>query len=348
MTRADLRSDTLTKPTDAMLAVMMAAEVGDDVFGEDPTVARLEAETARILGKEAAMFVPSGTMANQIAIQLHTRPGDTVIAEEGAHILRFEAGAAAALAGVQIECVPRAAALADDVLIANFRPESLHTSATALLVVENTHNVGGGRVLSLAAMERIGTTAKSLGLAVHCDGARLWNAAVALGTSEAQLVAHCDTVAVCLSKGLGAPVGSVLVGSATHMVRARKLRKRAGGGMRQGGYLAAAGLYALAHHRSRLAADHRAAARMAAILREAVGNGCPLEVMYPDPGTNMVYVRLTQGSALDHERALAKRGVRMIAMGGGWLRAVFYLGVDQSAAELAASELVALSTELRR
>ncbi|MEN9834484.1 MAG: L-allo-threonine aldolase [Pseudomonadota bacterium] len=348
MTLADLRSDTLTKPTPKMLASMMAAEVGDDVFGEDPTVARLEAETAGLLGKEAAIFVPSGTMANQIAIQLHTRPGDTVLAEEGAHVLRFEAGAAAALAGVQIDCLPRAAALADDLLTENYRPQSLHTSATTLLVVENTHNVGGGRVLSLPAMQRIGTTAKKLGLAVHCDGARLWNAAVALGCSEASLVAQCDTVAVCLSKGLGAPVGSILAGSSADITRARKLRKRAGGGMRQAGYLAAAGLFALEHHRARLADDHAAAGLLAAKLGDAVRAGYPLEVNYPSPGTNMVYVRLSHGSALDHERELVKRGVRMIAMGGGWLRAVFYLGVDYSAAELAASSILALSTELRR
>lgn len=345
MTFADLRSDTLTKPTPQMLAAMLAAEVGDDVFGEDPTVARLEAETARILGKEAAMFVPSGTMANQIAIQLHTRPGDTVLAEDGAHILRFEAGAAAALAGVQIECLPREAQLADDALRATFRPESLHTSATSLLVIENTHNVGGGRVLSAAAMQRSGATAKALGMAVHCDGARLWNAAVALGCSEAELVARCDTVAVCLSKGLGAPVGSILAGSSAHITRARKLRKRAGGGMRQAGYLAAAGLYALEHHRARLADDHKAASLMATKLRNAASDGYPLEVNYPDPGTNMVYVKLHHGSALDHERALANRGVRMIAMGGGWLRAVFYLGVDAAAAELAVAAVIALAAK---
>ena len=331
----DLRSDTLTKPTPPMLAAMMQAVVGDDAFAEDPTVRALEQTTARILGKEAGLFVPSGTMANQIALQLHARPGDSVIAEEGAHCLRFEAGAASALAGVHIDQIPRSERLSDESLAAAYRSESLHTSATTLLVVENTHNFGGGRVLCLAETHRIVRQAKSLGLAVHCDGARLWNAAITLGVSEADLVAGMDTVAVCLSKGLGAPVGSVLCGPEFMVTRARKLRKRLGGGMRQVGYLAAAGLYALEHHRPRLAQDHAAAAAMAAQLREAITLGAPLELNYPDPGTNMVYLR-----------ALNDLGVRMIAMGEGWLRAVFHLDAGGAqAAQRAASAVILIAKQ---
>ena len=347
MTVADLRSDTLTKPTPAMVEAMMQAVVGDDVFGEDPTVRALERQTACLLGKETGIFVPSGTMANQIALLLHTRPGDSVIAEEGVHALRFESGAAAAVAGVQIDQIPQAHRLSNDALIAAFRPEYIHTSATTMLIVENTLNVAGGRVLQLAEMRRIAKQAKSLGLALHCDGARLWNAAQALAVVEAELVQGFDTVAVCFSKGLGAPAGSVLCGTEELMNKARKLRKRLGGGMRQVGYFAAAALYALEHHRERLRKDHKAAQAMADLIRQATfAGGLKVELNYPDPGTNMVYVRFHQGRASEHVCTLENFGVRMIAMGENWLRAVFHLDSGPEAAEVAAKAVIRLAQQL--
>jgi len=340
MTVIDLRSDTLTKPTAGMLKAMFAAEVGDDVFAEDPTVRRLEQVTAELLGMEQALFVPSGTMANQIAIALHTRPGDAVITEAGAHCVVFEAGASAALSGVQFELIPRSDLLSDQAIDAAFRGDALHTPETTLLVVENTHNVGGGRTLDVQNMNRIAAKGRELKLALHCDGARLWHAAAALGARECDLVAGFTTVAVCFSKGLGAPAGSALCGSAALMHRARKLRKMLGGGMRQVGYLAAAGLYALEHHRHRLQDDHRQALVLATGLRQLQAQGAAIEVNYPAHGSNMVYLRFGQGQTTDHVRALAQRGVRMIDMGGGWIRAVFHLDVadDGAAGALRAVE----------
>jgi len=276
--------------------------------------------------------VPSGTMANQIAIALHTRRGDSVITEAGAHCVVFEAGASAALSGVQFELIPRSDLLSDQAIDAAFRGDALHTSETTLLIVENTHNVGGGRALDVQNMNRIAAKGRELKLALHCDGARLWNAAAALGARECDLVAGFTTVAVCFSKGLGAPAGSALCGSAALMHRARKLRKMLGGGMRQVGYLAAAGLYALEHHRQRLQDDHRQAANLAAGLRRLQEQGAAIEVNYPANGTNMVYLRFGQGQTTDHVRGLAQRGVRMIDMGGGWIRAVFHLDVDKAGA----------------
>lgn len=328
----DLRSDTLTLPSAEMREAMMAAEVGDDVYGEDPTVNALERETAAILGKEAAVFTPSGTMANQIAILLHTRPGDSVICEEGSHVYINEAGGGAALAGVQFDLVPLADRLSDAAIGAHYRAEELHAAPSALLVVENTHNGAAGRVLSKCDMARIAAKARALGLSTHCDGARLWNAAVAASETERELVAGFDTVAVCFSKGLGAPVGSAVAGSAAAMRRARKLRKRLGGGMRQAGVLAAAALFSL-RQRVRLAEDHRRAAALARGLETLAGTARAIRVEIPDPPTNMVYWRLegADGDAL--VEALARRGVRMLHVGGGWLRAVTHLGItDESIA----------------
>jgi len=325
----DLRSDTLTRPGAEMRAAMMAAEVGDDVYGEDPTVRALEAETAAVLGKDAAVFTPSGTMANQIAILLHTRPGDSIICEEGAHVHVFEAGGGAALAGIQFNLVPLAAHLSDAAIEAQHRAEELHAATTTLLCVENTHNRAAGRVLPAREMARIAAKSRALGLHTHCDGARLWNAAIAAGERERALVAEYDTVAVCFSKGLGAPVGSALAGPAAAMDRVRKLRKRLGGGMRQAGVLAAAALFGL-RQRARLADDHRRAAALANGLKGLSVSGRTLEVQIAEPATNMVYWRLegTQGDRL--AEALAQRGVRMLHVGNGWLRAVTHLEITDA------------------
>lgn len=341
----DLRSDTLTRPTREMRAAMMAAEVGDDVYGEDPTVRALEAETAEVLGKEAAVFMPSGTMANQIAILLHARPGDSVICEEGAHIHVYETGGAAALAGVQFDLVPVAERMSSAAIEARFRPEELHAATTTLLCVENTHNRAAGRVLPAREMARIAASARALGLRIHCDGARLWNAAVAAREPEHALVADYDTVAACFSKGLGAPVGSALAGPAEAMGRVRKLRKRLGGGMRQAGVLAAAALFGL-RQRARLADDHRRAAALAHGLRGFSVPGRALEVQISEPPTNMVYWRLADADGDALSEALAQRGVRMLHVGGGWLRAVTHLEISDAGIEHALGAMRAVIREL--
>lgn len=340
----DLRSDTLTRPSAEMRAAMAAAEVGDDVYGEDPTVRALEAETAATLGKEAAVFTPSGTMANQIAILLHTRPGDSVVCEEGAHVQVYEVGGAAALAGVQFDLVPLVERMGDAAIEARVRAEELHAATTTLLCVENTHNRAAGRVLAAHEMARIAATARALGLRAHCDGARLWNAAVAAGEPERELVAGYDTVAVCFSKGLGAPVGSALAGPAEAMARVRKLRKRLGGGMRQAGVLAAAALLGL-RQRARLADDHRRAAALAHGLRGLSAPGRTLEVQISDPPTNMIYWRAEgiDGDAL--ATALARRGVHMLHVGGHWLRAVTHLEITDSGIDRALDAVRAISRE---
>jgi threonine aldolase len=322
----DLRSDTVTRPSAEMREAMKAAAVGDDVYGEDPTVNALEQEVAAILGKEAAMLTPSGTMANQIAILLHTRPGESVICEEGSHVYVNESGAGAALAGVQFDLVPLAERLSDVALEAAWRPEEIHAAPSSLLVVENTHNRAAGRVLAQREIARIAAKARVLGLRTHCDGARLWNAAVAAGEAERDLVAGLDTIAVCFSKGLGAPVGSALAGSAEAIGRARRLRKRLGGGMRQAGVLAAAALAGL-RRRARLAEDHRRAAALARGLDALAAPGRRLRVEIPDPPTNMVYWRLDGASGDALAKMLAQRGVLMLHLGGGWLRAVTHLDV---------------------
>lgn len=323
----DLRSDTVTKPTPAMLDAMMAAEVGDDVYGEDVSVNLLEEEVAALMGKEAALFVPSGTMANQIAIALHTRPGEAIIAEENTHCFLYEAGAAAALSGVQFDLIPAEKNLSDDAIDAAFKPEWTHYASTSLLVAENTHTRLAGRALTAETMDRIAAKAHTLGIKAHCDGARIWNAAVATGVTEKRLVAGYDTVAVCFSKGLGAPVGSALLGPKSMLERARKLRKRWGGAMRQSGYLAAAARFALRNHRARLEVDHGHAAMLTAALSDLRMRGLNVEMATPAIPSNMVFFR----SGPDGDkwvRALASQGVLISSMGQGWMRAVTHLQVD--------------------
>ncbi len=249
----DLRSDTVTQPTADMRRAMFAAAVGDDVFAEDPTVNALQEKAARLLDKEAALFVASGTMANQLSIKAHTQPGDEVIIEAGAHAMNFEGGAGAVLSGVQFFGVPGSRGIIDAAQVeAAIRIDDVHFPVSRLIVIENTHNRGGGSVFPLGKIQQIRELATRRGLRMHMDGARLWNACVATGTSPAAYAAPFDSVSVCLSKGLGCPVGSLVLGSKDFIKRVHRFRKMVGGGWRQAGFLAAAGIYALDHHIDRL------------------------------------------------------------------------------------------------
>jgi threonine aldolase len=318
----DLRSDTVTKPTPAMRRAIAEAEVGDDVFGEDPTVNALERATAELLGKEAAMFVASGTMANQLAVRLHTQPGDEALMETGAHVFGKEAGAAAALSGVTCRLIEgrRGIFTAGD-LIAALRPLDIHHAPTRLVCVENTHNVGGGSVWPLATLAELSAAVRSRGLKLHMDGARLWNASIASGIAERAYAEHCDSVAVCFSKGLGAPVGSALAGPTEFIDRARRFRKMLGGGMRQAGLLAAGALYALRHHRERLAEDHANAKALAAGLSEIPG----IDLEASEIETNIVRLRTPGRDARTVATALAERGVLVLDTGPDAIRAVTHL-----------------------
>lgn len=271
----DLRSDTVTKPTPEMRAAMAAAEVGDDVYGEDPTVNRLQDRAAELFEKEAALFVASGTMGNQIAVKVHTRPGQEVIIEERSHIYNYELGMAAVLSGVTFRTVNSgdgSGHLAWHEIAGAFRPKgSDHSAETGLICLENTHNFGGGSVMTAAHCEEICGNARDLGVSIHLDGARIFNAAVAAETPVADLARYCDSVQCCLSKGLGAPVGSLLAGSREFIEEALFWRKRMGGGMRQAGVIAAAGLLALEESPKRLYEDHANARRLAFGLAELSG-----------------------------------------------------------------------------
>jgi threonine aldolase len=320
-----LRSDTVTRPTPAMREAIARAEVGDDVYGEDPTVNRLEAEAASRVGKPAAVFVPSGSMANQTSIRALTRHGDVVLAAEGAHVLRYEAGAPAALSGVQIQTLGRGGRFDANELRAAIPPRNIHVPPATLVVVENTHNTSGGRIFPFERLRGVAAVAREAGLALHLDGARLWNAVVATGIPADRWAEPFDTVSFCFSKGLGAPVGSVVCGSHAVIERVRRLRKMLGGGMRQAGVLAAAALHALEHHVERLAEDHAHARRLAEGLAEL---GL---VVDPPPETNMVLFRVddTEGFL----RETRKRGVLVNPIAPGVLRAVTHLDVSAAAVE---------------
>jgi threonine aldolase len=328
----DLRSDTLTKPTAAMRAAMAAADVGDDVYGEDPSVRALEERVAALLGKQSALFVPSGTMGNQIGLLVHTRPGDEVIIGEGSHCAFYESGAASAWAGVQFATAGQGGLFTGEELLEVVKPPHDHFPRTRLVVVENTHNRAGGRVFPQAEIERIAAAARSSGLGLHLDGARIWNASVATGLDVAALAAPFDTLSVCFSKGLGAPVGSAFVGSREHVIQAHRFRKMLGGGMRQAGILAAGALYALEQHRARLVDDHAAARAFAEILQGAPGlELAPVE-------TNIVSLT-TRLPAADVARRAAEHGVLMNATAKHQLRAVTHLDVSLEQVKSAAHAL---------
>ncbi|MBM4052580.1 MAG: aminotransferase class I/II-fold pyridoxal phosphate-dependent enzyme [Planctomycetes bacterium] len=333
----DLRSDTVTRPTSAMRQAMMAAPLGDDVLGDEPTVQALEAKVAALLGKEAALFTPSGTMANQLAIRCQTEPGDEIVAHAESHIIHYETGSPAALSGCMIRSLdgPRGQFNAEAVHAA-IRGSDIHSPRSRLLVLENTQNRAGGTVWPLDAARTVATAARTGGLSIHIDGARLFNASVAAGYSVASFASLADTVSVCFSKGLGAPVGSALCGPALLITRARRFRKMFGGGMRQSGLLAAACIHALDHHVKQLAHDHANARHLATLLQGIPG-------LRLDPGldgieTNMVFFSIdpSLGTATEVCTRLAAAGVRMIPMGARRIRAVTHLDVDRAAIERAA------------
>ncbi len=336
----DLRSDTVTRPSRAMREAMAAAEVGDDVYGEDPTVNRLQEEVAGLLGKPAALYVPSGSMANQIAIKIHTQPGDEVLTGQGGHSYLFESGAAPAIAGVQITLLPGDGRFTADAVRAAYKGDNHNNPPTRLVAVENTHNVGGGLVWPPAQVASVCDAARERGLALHLDGARLWNAAVATGLSLAEMAAPFDTVSVCLSKGLGAPVGSLIAGSRELVWKAHRVRKMLGGGMRQAGVLAAAGLYALEHHRDRLRDDHANARLIAERLAAVPGLSIDLDRV----ATNIVMVDIAEGgpNAETLQARGAEAGVLFFAMGPRRFRLVTHLDVTSADCRRAADALAGL------
>jgi threonine aldolase len=330
----DLRSDTVTRPSAAMRRAIADAEVGDDVLGDDPTVARLETMGAELLGKEAALFFPTGTMANQTALALHTRPGTEAIVEANAHFFDWEVGGAAANSGVQL----RQVATPDGLLTAQLVSAAVRPSyqvRTSLICVENTHNGSGGRVLPVEQMRAISDVAKQNNLPLHLDGARLWNAAAASGVPEAQFAALADTVMVSLSKGLGCPVGSLLAGTRDQMTNARWIRRRLGGGMRQSGILAAAGIYALENNRARLTEDHD----NAKLLAERAGNIKGLRVSKPETNIVMMEVERAGMNASSVVAKLKEQGVLMVEFTPTRVRAVTHMDASREDVERAAEAL---------
>jgi threonine aldolase len=332
----DLRSDTVTKPSQPMREAMAKAAVGDDVYGEDPTVNQLQERVAALLGKEAALYVPSGTMANQIALSIHTRPGDEVLVSHGAHCMVFESGAGGALSGVQFGVIgdKNGRFSAADVAAA-ISPDNHHFAPTTLVAVENTHNRGGGAIFAQRQILEIAELVKKRGLAFHLDGARIWNAHVATGLSLRELAAPFDTVSVCLSKGLGAPVGSLIAGSKALVHRAHRRRKMLGGGMRQAGILAAAGLWALENNLARLAEDHANARRFAEPLAKLPG----IVLDAATVETNIVIWDLSPDVPMDAAAFVTRareKGLLLNAVAARRLRAVTHLDVDAKACTAAA------------
>ncbi|MEZ4743444.1 MAG: GntG family PLP-dependent aldolase [Bdellovibrionota bacterium] len=322
----DLRSDTVTRPTAAMLEAMMGASVGDDVYGDDPTVNAFEEKLAHYLGKDAAVLMPSGTMANQVAIKVHCRHGDAIICEENAHCYLYEGGAAAALAGVQFNFISMSAGLSDAAIVSHYvSSEQIHSSPTTLMVLENTHNFNGGHALNTREITCVLAQARKLGLKTHCDGARLWHAAIVFGESERALLADFDSASVCFSKGLGAPVGSALVGNLEFIRSARRYRKQYGGAMRQIGYFAAAMDYALEHHRARLAEDHANANALVDYFY-----GCSrVNVKVGQPVTNIVYVKFEDYKPSFVVDWLLQHNILVNQLGDGWIRLVTHLDVNK-------------------
>jgi threonine aldolase len=321
----DLRSDTVTRPTEGMRRAMLEAPVGDDVFGEDPTVNLLEEYVADLLGKETAVYAPSGTMTNQIGVHVGTNRGEEVLLHEGAHIFVYEAGAPAMLSSLQLRTLPGENGVLDpETVRSSVRPDDVHFPRSRLLCLENTHNTSGGKVFPLEDFAAVAATAKEIGLKVHLDGARLFNAQAATGTPASEWCTHADTVSVCSSKGLGAPVGSLLAGDEETILEARRARKAFGGGMRQAGIIAAASLYAFENHVDRLAEDHAQARDLASGLRDA---GYKVH----DPETNLVLVAVEDPS--EFLQALAREGVLATPGKPGYVRLCTHLDVGHKEIE---------------
>jgi threonine aldolase len=341
MAPVDLRSDTVTRPTPAMRKAIAEAEVGDDVYGEDPTVRKLEERVADLLGTEAALFVPTGTMANQIALRAFTKPGDEIIISKDAHCWRHESGALAAIAGVQTNMMAGYTFTAAEMRAA-FKGDHPYEAPTRVVAVENTHNMGGGICWELPALAEVTHQARELGIAAHLDGARIWNAAVASRTTERELAHGFDSISVCLSKGLGAPAGSVVAGARDLIRRCHRFRKMHGGGMRQAGILAAAGLHAIEHHRARLADDHENARALA----EALVGAKNLVIDVSRVHTNIVMIDLEHGTA-DAVIAIAREdGILLGAAGPHRIRAVTHLDVDRAAVLRAAETIAEIAAAL--
>jgi threonine aldolase len=336
----DLRSDTVTRPTEGMRRAMLEAPVGDDVFGEDPTVNRLEEYVAGLLGKEAALYAPSGTMTNQIGVHVGAKRGEEVLLHERSHVFVYEAGAPAMLSGVQLRTLPSENGVLDpETVRAAVRPEDVHFPRSRLLCLENTHNTAGGKIFPLEDFAAVAQTAKDLGLKVHLDGARLFNAQAATGNPASEWCAHADTVSVCSSKGLGAPVGSLLAGNEETIREARRARKAFGGGMRQAGIIAAASLYAFEHHIDRLAEDHARARKLVAGLRE-------VDYEAKEPDTNLVLVAVEDPP--EFLRALAREGVLATPGKPGFVRLCTHLDVGDKEIETAieaATRIIATTVE---
>ena len=326
----DLRSDTVTKPTPAMRKAMAEAEVGDDVFGEDPTVNRLQERVAEILGKEAALFVPTGTMGNQTCLAAQTTPGDEIILDENSHILNYEGAGPAKLSGLLVRALrgTHGRLTAEQIEEAMHFAGNAHVAPTSLICVENTHNRSGGTIYELAELKKIRELAVRHNVRVHMDGARLWNASVATGIKESEYAAQADSVSVCFSKGLGAPLGSAIAGAKEMVQRAHRFRKIFGGGMRQAGIVAAAALYALHHHRERLAEDHE----KAKILAETLTKSDHLAIEAPVQ-SNILIIKLrnTALTAAQVVERCGKDGVLFFATGKQTFRLVTHLDVPIAA-----------------
>jgi threonine aldolase len=338
----DLRSDTVTKPTAAMREAMAAAEVGDDVYGEDPTVTALENRVAALLGHEAGVFTPSGSLANQLGLRLLVRPGQELVCDDDAHVVRAELGAAATFSGITTRTWKAHRGLLDVAQVSRIiRPDAgPYLVSTAAVAVEDTHNFGGGTIQPLDRLKALRALADEAGLALHLDGARLWNAHVVTGVALADIGSLFDTVSVCLSKGLGAPVGSVLASSAARVAEARVWRKRYGAGMRQVGILAAAGLHALDHHVDRLAEDHRHARALA----DAIAAVAPSVVTPQHVETNIVPLDLTEHrlDATALAAAAREQGVLVSALGPRFCRLVTHLDIDDEATQRASAVLASV------
>jgi len=343
----DLRSDTVTKPTGAMRAAMASAEVGDDVIDRDPTCERLQEMTAALLGKEAALFMPSGSMSNQIAVRIHCKPGDEFLCDSGCHIYNYEQAAFAQLSGISARTIEgEFGVLRPEQFQGTIRPEADHMVRTRLVCLENTHNRGAGRVQPIEHVSKICEWARLAGLRTHLDGARLFNAVAATGIPAAEWSRHFDTVSVCFSKGLGAPVGSALVGPREMIREARRHRKLFGGGMRQAGILAAGACHALEHHRDRLVEDHA----NARVLADAV-RGCEGLTLQPERiDTNIVIFRVDSAlaTAAEFVARLKAEGVLVLAISAAQIRAVTHLDVDRAAVGQAGEVIQRVAAGFRR